>query len=126
MKPFLNGSFQNCKLFCNRFNHCREIVTRTWPKMNTFRICCRPEVAGDVISGGNVKTIKGDAGLNFEADSLSRFRDIPNKCFVTAEADIDDSTKRKGICVWLKNCLHAQWSMQLLRRPAMATVIEIF
>ena len=31
-----NHSFQNCKLFQNRLNYYREIVTRTWPKMKTF------------------------------------------------------------------------------------------
>ena len=32
-----------------------------------YAICCRPEVAGDVISGENVKTIERYALLNFEA-----------------------------------------------------------
>ena len=41
-----------------------------------YAICCRPEVAGDVISGENVKTIEGYAALNFEAASFSSFRDI--------------------------------------------------
>ena len=32
-----------------------------------YAICCRPEVAGDIISCGNVKTTEGDVALNFEA-----------------------------------------------------------
>ena len=38
-----------------------------------YAICCRPKVAGDVISGGNVKTIKGYAVLHFEAATFSIF-----------------------------------------------------
>ena len=44
-----------------------------------MNIYCRPEVAGDIISGENVKTIKGYAVLNFEAASFSSFRDIQKK-----------------------------------------------
>ena len=41
---------------------------------HVYAICCyRPEVAGDVISGGNVKTIEGYGVLNFEAASISSF-----------------------------------------------------
>ena len=36
---------------------------------HVYAICCRPEVAGDVISGENVKTGKGYTMLNFEAAS---------------------------------------------------------
>ena len=36
-------------------------------------IFSRPEVAGDVISGGNVKTIEGYFLLNFEANSITFF-----------------------------------------------------
>ena len=32
-----------------------------------YAICCRPEVASDIISDGNVKSIEGYAVLNFEA-----------------------------------------------------------
>ena len=42
-----------------------------------YVICCRPEVAGDVICGENVKVIKGYAVLNFEVAIFSSFRDIP-------------------------------------------------
>ena len=38
---------------------------------HVYAICCRPEVACDVISGGNVKTIEGYAVLNFEVVSFS-------------------------------------------------------
>ena len=46
-----------------------------------YAICCRPEVAGDVISGGNVKIIEGYAALNFETASFSSFRDNPIQPF---------------------------------------------
>ena len=44
-------------------------------------ICYRPEVAGDVISGVNVKTIEGYALLNVEAASISSFRENQNQPF---------------------------------------------
>ena len=40
-----------------------------------MRFAVRPDVAGDVISGKNIKTIKGYALLNFEAAIFSSFRD---------------------------------------------------
>ena len=43
---------------------------------HVYAICCRREVAGDVISGENVKAIEGYALLNVEAVSSSSFRDI--------------------------------------------------
>ena len=62
-------------------------------------ICFRPEVVYDVISGQNVKTIEGSLVLNFEAANCNGFQDIQKNHFVTvsaaAEADIDDSIKRK-------------------------------
>ena len=39
-------------------------------KEHVYAICCRPEVAGAVISGENVKTIEGYAVLNFDVASL--------------------------------------------------------
>ena len=69
---------------------------------HVYAICCRLQVAGDVASGENVKTIEGYALLNFEDASFSSFRDIPKIIFGTAEAaDIDDSVKRKRIHVSL-------------------------
>ena len=44
-------------------------------------ICCRPEVAGDVVSNENKKTIKGHALLNFEAATFSSFRENQNQPF---------------------------------------------
>ena len=71
---------------------------------HVYAICCRLEVAGDVLSGENVKTIEGFAVLNFEVAGFSSFRDIPKNHFVTAaEAHIDDSIKRKRIRVSLNN-----------------------
>ena len=66
---------------------------------HVYAICCRPEVAGAVTSGENVKTIEGYTMLHFEVASFSSFRDIPPNHFVTAtaaaaEADIDDSITR--------------------------------
>ena len=58
---------------------------------HVYAIWCRPEAAGDVISGGNVNTIESYAGLNFEIASFSSFQDIKKKHFVTAAADIDDN-----------------------------------
>ena len=37
------------------------------PNEHVYAICCLPEVAGDVISCENVKTVEGYAVLNFEA-----------------------------------------------------------
>ena len=47
-----------------------------------YAIFCRPKLAGDVISGGNVKTIEGYVMLNFEAASVSSFRTNQNQPFV--------------------------------------------
>ena len=59
-----------------------------------YAICWRPEVAGDVISGKNVKIVEGDGVLNFEIARFSSFQDGPKNHFVTAaEADIDDTIK---------------------------------
>ena len=38
---------------------------------HVYAIYCRPEVAVDVISGGNVKTIECYVVVNFEAASVS-------------------------------------------------------
>ena len=44
-------------------------------------MCCRQEVAGDVVSFGNVKTIEGYAVLNLEAASFTSFRENQNQPF---------------------------------------------
>ena len=49
---------------------------------HVYAIVCRPEVAGDVVSIGNVKTVEGYAVLNFEAASFSGFRENQNQPFV--------------------------------------------
>ena len=69
MNP-LNNSFQNCKLVQNRLKRYRQIPTQN---EHVYAICCRPEIADDVISGENVKTVDGYAVLNFEVASLSSF-----------------------------------------------------
>ena len=46
-----------------------------------YVICCRPEVAGDVISSENVNTLERYAILNFEVASFNSFRDIQKKSF---------------------------------------------
>ena len=48
---------------------------------HVYAICRRPEVVGDVISGENVKTVKGYAVLNFEVASSNSFRDIQKQTF---------------------------------------------
>ena len=66
---------------------------------HVYAICCQQEVACDVISGEDVKTIERYAAFNFEDASFSNFRDIPQKNnFVTAavEADIDDTRPRRN------------------------------
>ena len=70
---------------------------------NVYAICCRPKVAGDIISGDNLKTIECYAVLDCEVASFSSFRDIEKNRFVTAtEAEIDDSSNRKRIRVSLE------------------------
>ena len=48
---------------------------------HVYAMCCRPDVAGDVVSGENVNTIEGSAALNFEVASCGIFRDIQKKSF---------------------------------------------
>ena len=48
---------------------------------HVYVIFCRLEVARDVISGGNIKTIKVYVGLNFEAASISNFRENQSQPF---------------------------------------------
>ena len=57
-------------------------------------ICCRPQVVYDVISGRNGKTTEGYRVVNIEVASSSSFQDIQKNHFLTAAADIADSTKR--------------------------------
>ena len=54
------------------FDHIRRDCAHQYP-LHVYAICCRPEVASDVISGENAKTIEGYAVLNFEIASLSSF-----------------------------------------------------
>ena len=91
---------------------------------HVYAICCRPEVAGDVIPGKNVKTIECYAVLDFEVASFSSSRDIKKIHFVTAAeavsevADIDDSIKRKRILVLLNKIWHnGLWVMDSLWPP---------
>ena len=44
-------------------------------------IFCRPEVVGDVISGGNVKPIEKYVVLNCGAASISSFRENQKQAF---------------------------------------------
>ena len=48
---------------------------------HVYTICCRSEVAGDVISGENIRTIKCYAVLNFEAASINSFQENQNRPF---------------------------------------------
>ena len=45
---------------------------------HVYAIYSRPEEVGDVISGGNVDAVEGYASLNFEAGSISSFRENKN------------------------------------------------
>ena len=62
-----------------------------------YGICCRPEVAGGVISSQNVKTVEGYAVSNFVVASFGSFRDVQKKIISWRRRrtpDIDDSIKR--------------------------------
>ena len=48
---------------------------------HVYVICCRPEVAIEVISGANVQTIECYESLNFEAASIGSFRENQNQPF---------------------------------------------
>ena len=77
----------------NSYKRANKALESQFLKLNTFRIGCNisekksrtvnltqnehvyanfcpPEVAGDFISGGNVKTVEGYVVLNFEAASM--------------------------------------------------------
>ena len=71
----LNHSFHNIKPFENR--HPPNMTKNE----HVYAMCCRPEVAGDVISGGNVNTNDGYAMLPFEAVTNSSFRYNQNQQF---------------------------------------------
>ena len=49
---------------------------------DVYAIRCRPEVAGDIISGGNAKTIEGYPVLNFEIATIRSFQENHNQLFV--------------------------------------------
>ena len=70
-------------------NRYLEIATKN---EHVYAIFCQPEVAGDVISGGNVKTIEGKLAVNFEVASFNSFRDIktrrPTNWWGSAKRDI--------------------------------------
>ena len=70
------------------------------PNKHVYAICCRLEVAGNIVSGKNVKTVENYAVLHFEVASFSSFEDIKSHFMTTAaEADIDNRIKRKCIRV---------------------------
>ena len=48
---------------------------------HVYAIFCRPEVAGEVISGENVKTVEGYAVLHFAAARIIRLRETQNQPF---------------------------------------------
>ena len=56
-----------------------------------------PEVAGDVLSSQNVKTIDCCVVVNFEVASSSSFRDFPKRSF--CDSDVSDcSSGMNAIC----------------------------
>ena len=79
--------FQNCKPFRDQLNDYQEIVIRKNVAQNEHlhAICGRLEVAGDVISGLNVKTIDGWRLVTFEIAGLSNFREKLKNSFCDGE-----------------------------------------
>ena len=57
-----------------------DLLPCGWATKNehVYAIFSQQEVAGDVISGDNVKTIEDYAVLNFEVANLSSFRENQN------------------------------------------------
>ena len=107
MKP-LNHGFQRCKTLSELV----EPVSRNGDpnvtqNLHVCTICCRPEADYNVVSGRNIKIIEGYLVVNFEVAISNSFRDIFKKSLrdssEAAEADIEDSIKRKRIRVSLKN-----------------------
>ena len=71
MKP-LNHSFNPVIFFQSRLNlYQRNRDPNMIRNEHVYAICCRPEVAGDVISGESVKTVEGYAMLNFEVANFN-------------------------------------------------------
>ena len=66
---------------------------------HVYATCCRPEVAGDVISGQNVKTIECYVVLNFEVGGFISFRDIKKIHFVTANRPLQFRAYAKWMMV---------------------------
>ena len=54
---------------------------------HVYAICRQPEVVVDVIFGEIVKILEGYTSLNFEAASLSRFRENQNQPFASCVDD---------------------------------------
>ena len=48
---------------------------------HVYAIYCRSEVASDVIASGNVKTVESYFVVNFDAASISSFRENKNQPF---------------------------------------------
>ena len=77
MKPLNHHSFPNRKLFQKPLStNCNPNMTQN---ENGFAICCRPEVARDVISGENVNTDEDYALLSFGTASISGSRENRNR-----------------------------------------------
>ena len=62
---------------------------------NLYAIFCRPEVAGDVISRENVRTVEGYVMLNVEAASVSR-RANQNQPFVYCVDPLEPHFRSQG------------------------------
>ena len=77
MKP-LNRSCQNRKAFSESAEPLSRICDPNMKQNeHVYATCCRPEVAGGVISGENVKKYRGlCCVINSEVASFSTFRDI--------------------------------------------------
>ena len=77
----LNHSFKNCKLSESVEPLSKNRHPNITQNEHVYAVCCRPEVAGEVISGENVNTTDGCGTLNFEAASLCSFRENQNHLF---------------------------------------------
>ena len=76
--------------------HCDPNMTQN---AHVYAICCRPEVAGDVISGENVQTVDCYVVLTLLTSEILKNHFVT--AMQTAAANIDYSIKRKSIRVSL-------------------------
>ena len=96
----LNHPFQNSKPFRNWLKRYPNRDRNMTQKEHIYSICCRPKVAGDIISGQHGEH-EGYVVVNFEPSSFGSSQDIGEKNNLVTVADIDDSIKQKCFHVLL-------------------------